>query len=396
MSRFAPETAVDRTHQARGVVDLFRQRFESNPAAVAAAPGRVNLIGEHTDYNDGFVLPMAIERQAVIAAAPGEPGRYRVVSTEMGEVELRPGQSAQEVSGWSAYVMGVIVGLKEAGIELEGLNAVIDSTVPTGGGLSSSAALEVSVATVAEQLAGVALSVEKKALLCQKAEHDYANVPCGVMDQFISAGARAGAAMLLDCRSLERRAVELADPSVAILIIDSAVRHELADGAYADRRAACERAAEALGVKALRDATLEMIDAADLDETDARRARHVVGENKRTVEAAEALASSNWSAAGRAMNASHDSLRDDYEVSCDEVDHLVAATRGRGESGGVYGARMTGGGFGGCMVALVQADRAPEIAEAVLEDYESTLGITGRCFVSQPAAGAGPVEGVDL
>ncbi|MEQ8847586.1 galactokinase [Botrimarina sp.] len=370
---------------------LFRERYGAEPQVVAAAPGRVNLIGEHTDYNDGFVLPMAIERHTVVAAARRESGdTARFYSAAMDQqVELPLVGGRRRVPGWAGYLRGVLDAYRREGVAAPALDAVVVSTVPLGGGLSSSAALEVSLALVLEGLTGVAKSPAERALLCQRAEHEGAGVPCGVMDQFSSALCRAGHLMLLDCRSREPRMVPLADGSVAVLITNSNVKHELTGGEYAERRAQCEEAARTLGVAKLRDATPERVAAAEaeLGPLPFRRARHVVGENLRTEQAAAAVAQSDWPAAGRLMYASHAAMRDDFEITVPEIDKLVEIAQAIGPAGGVIGSRMTGGGFGGCTVSLVEADKAESVAAALHERYRSATGIEPTCFATRPAAG---------
>ncbi|HEX7009013.1 MAG TPA: galactokinase, partial [Phycisphaeraceae bacterium] len=345
--------------QLERAVASFRKMFGREPTCAAAAPGRVNLIGEHTDYNDGFVLPMAIERQTLIVAAPRADQEAHLVSTGVDSravfpvsPDLQPGQPA-----WANYVRGVVHGCLTRGLSVSGFDALIDSTVPTGAGLSSSAALEVAAATLIEALTGQRLDPVDKALLCQQAEHTFAGMPCGIMDQFISALGQAGQALLIDCRSHQTRAVPMDDPALAVLIVDSKVKHELTGGEYAQRRAQCEAAARALEVSALRDATLEQLAQAyaDEDQVEYRRARHVIRENQRTLDFADAAAARDWAKAGQLMFESHASLRDDFEVSCPELDLLVELAAARVDRGQVWGSRMTGGGFGGCTVSLVRA-----------------------------------------
>lgn len=388
------EHAADRL--AQEAVDLFQKHVGRNPRWVVAAPGRVNLIGEHTDYNDGFVLPMAIERRVVIAAdRPVDAaldGRARVISTAEKapaviavEGDIQPGEVR-----WSSYVQGVVAGCLAAGLSPGPFEAVIHSDVPLGGGLSSSAALEVATATLVEVLAGRTLDPIAKALLCQKAEHVYARMPCGIMDQFISVLGRQDHLMLLDCRSQRAKMVALDDPNVTVLIANSNVKHELTGSEYPQRRAACEATARALGVAALRDATQEQLDAArqQLSDEHYRRARHVIGEIARTLRAAEALEDRDWPTVGRLMYASHASLRDDYEVSCEELDLLVEIAQSIGEAGGVIGSRMTGGGFGGCTVSLVQSEKVENVCETLCREYRERTGIEPTAFASRPAQGA--------
>jgi galactokinase len=366
------------------------------PRWAAAGPGRVNLIGEHTDYNDGFVLPMALQRRTVIVAGPGEAHTVTLHSNTTGESatfslknKLQPGEPV-----WANYVLGVIAGFIARKIRVPGFNAVIESDVPLGGGLSSSAALEVATATLLETMTRRKLDPVAKALLCQKAEHDFAGVPCGIMDQFISVMGREGKALLLDCRTHKPQLVGFSDPGVSILVINTNVRHKLADGEYGKRRAQCESAARTLGVKALRDVTVPGIKASakKIDPLIFRRARHVVTENKRTQEAAKALRAGDWKRMGELMYASHASLRDDYEVSCKELDIVVEITEKIGLKGGVFGCRMTGGGFGGCAVALVKTSRAREIAAQIDEAYQKRTKIVPALFTSRPGNGATVLE----
>ncbi|MFA9476892.1 galactokinase [Phycisphaerales bacterium AB-hyl4] len=388
--------AVTLEQQTAAAVDQFTQTFGQPPTHAAVAPGRVNLIGEHTDYNDGFVLPMAIERQILLLARPRDDRKVRLASTgvpEQAELNLDQPLAPGEPS-WANYVRGAIAGCIERGLTPPGFDALVDSTVPTGGGLSSSAALEVGTATLLESLTGQPLDPVQKALLCQKAEHDFAGMPCGIMDQFISAMGMADHALLIDCRSYETRRVPMHDPDVVVLIVNSNVKHELVGGEYAQRRAQCEAAARTMNVPALRDATLDMLDEAYPDPSDVafRRARHVITENARTLAAAEALAAGDWAAMGQLMLESHTSMRDDFEISCKELDILVELATRRIASGELYGSRMTGGGFGGCTVSLVRADAADAVGKFLAHQYEHITGIHPALFVTRPAAGARVVE----
>lgn len=371
----------------------FERRFGRPPRWIAAAPGRVNLIGEHTDYNGGFVLPMAIDRYLAIAAAPGgTAGEARIESVELGRSatvrvggELAPGPVA-----WSSYVQGVVAGFVERGLAPQPFDAVIRSDVPLGGGLSSSAALEVATATLLEAMTGQVLDPLEKARLCQSAEHRYAGMPCGVMDQMTSVLGRAGALMLLDCRSLAVQHVPLADPAVTVLVADSGVQHELVAGEYAARRRQCEAAADALGVAVLRDATEEQLEAArgTMEPSAYKRARHVIGEIRRTLDTAAALGRGDYRAAGRLMYQGHASMRDDFEASCRELDLLVEAAAALGEAGGVFGSRMTGGGFGGCTVSLVRSEAVDSIRENLQDRLTSETGRRPTVFATPPAQGA--------
>ena len=363
----------------------------SSPVAApftASAPGRVNLIGEHTDYNDGFVLPMAIDRHVAIHVRP-RGDRLAI---------LRTGRAPQAVTidlaapiepvprHWSNYPAGVIAGYQRLGFEIPGFDAEITATLPSGAGLSSSAALEVAMATAIEALCGRALPPAEKALLCQRAEHEFAGVPCGIMDQFAVCFARAGHALELDCRSREVVHVPI-DDSVGVMVFDSGVKHALADGDYAKRRQECTEAARKLGVASLRDVSLERLVEAEgiLPATEFARVRHVVAENARVAAYVAALGRRHWPEAGRLMGASHQSLARDYAVSCRELDLIVGIAAG---IPGVYGCRMTGGGFGGCAVALVDATRAAEAGRALHAAYREATGIEARWFLT--AAGAGP------
>ncbi len=374
----------------------FQQRVGRSPQWIAAAPGRVNLIGEHTDYNDGFVLPMAIERYVVMAAAKpkGAAGDAEVglYSSAMDQAErVRVGASDfRQLAPWARYVYGVMAGCREQGLEPPALDVLIDSTVPLGGGLSSSAALEVATATLLEAVTGKRLDPIRKALLCQKAEHEYAGMPCGIMDQFTSVLGQANKLLLLDCRSTEVQLVPLADPDVEVLIVNTNVKHELTGSEYPLRRSQCETAAAAMGVRSLRDASLEMLAqfSASLEPVLQRRARHVIGEIERTETAAQCLAAGEWARLGELMYASHASLRDDYEVSCQELDLLVELARKHGAGGKVIGSRMTGGGFGGCTVSLVRKDHLEPVAAAIDADYRQQTGIAPSLFTTRPAQGA--------
>jgi galactokinase len=377
----------------------FQKSYGRPPRWIAAAPGRVNVIGEHTDYNDGFVLPMAIEFYSVMAADRPVDGREVITLRSTLETEVATIDLSQPVvpgvPKWGNYPRGVVAGFLARGIQPGGLEVLLHSTVPLGSGLSSSAALEVCTATLLEAVTGTTLDPVEKALLCQKAEHDFAGVPCGIMDQFISALGREGHLLLLDCRTRKTEIVPLQDPSVALLIINTNVKHELSGGEYAERRAQCEEAARNLGVKSLRDVTVEQLEKgkSKLRDLVYRRARHVIGEISRTVRAAGSVRQSDWPAVGLLMYASHVALRDDFEVSCSELDAVVKIADAIGEQGGVYGCRMTGGGFGGCCVALVKASSVDSITKKIAADYKTRTGIAATIFASRPAAGAMVLKG---
>jgi galactokinase len=384
---------------ASDTAQQYSKIYGRPPRWIVAAPGRVNVIGEHTDYNDGFVLPTAIERYAVMAADKKPDGEKIVEIRDISGVEpalidvskpIQPG-----LPKWSNYPRGVIQGFMERGMDPGGLDVLLHSTVPLGGGLSSSASLEVCTATLIEAVTGRTMVPVEKALLCQKAEHEFAGVPCGIMDQFISVMGRQNNLLLLDCRSRETQLVPMNDPAVSLLIANTNVKHELANGEYGRRRAQCEAAAKALGVASLRDATMEALAGAKgkMNDVSFRRARHVIGEIERTVQAAEGIKASNWAAVGQLMFASHRSLRDDYEVSCKELDSMVEIAEGIGAKGGVFGSRMTGGGFGGCTVSLVQTELIEAISKKLAADYKTKTGIEATLFTTRPAAGATIVKG---
>jgi galactokinase len=356
----------------------FSTQFGREPQFAASAPGRVNLIGEHTDYTGGFVLPIAIDRVCVaVGGAAADPAVSRLTTVDLGqavEIDLRAGIEAAAEAGpnrvvrgsWSSYIAGVATEFFEAAVGRvapANVDLVVASSVPVGSGLSSSASLEVAVATLLEAATGVKLDAAARALLCQRAEHRYVGVPCGIMDQFISVMGREGHALLIDCRSRAATLVPMPPPTeAAVVVMDTGVCHALASGEYAQRRAACAQAEAVLG-RSLRDSTPEQI-ATAFGPSDPLLpiARHVVTENARTQEAAAALRAGDLPRLGRLMNQSHDSLRDDYRVSCAELDALVDVARA---VSGVYGARMTGGGFGGCAIAVCNPEAANSLAQAV-------------------------------
>ena len=387
------------SQQRARVAEAFPAAFPdapgAGPAVVAVAPGRVNLIGEHTDYNDGFVMPLAIDRQALVHAVPRGDLLVRFRSTafpETAEFSLERRPEKGEPS-WSNYLRGALAAATDAGLPARGFDAVIDCTVPAGGGLSSSAAIEVATITVLEGLTGKKLDPAAKARAAQAAEHEFAGMPCGIMDQLISATGREGHALLIDCRDTTATPVPLDDPELAVLILNSNQSHALVDGAYAERRASCEAAAEALGVEALRDAGPEAVEAAAADgvlsgET-LKRARHVVTENARCLAAAEALRARDYARVGVLMGESHASLRDDYGVSTRELDVLVKlAEHARSEGRGVWGSRMTGAGFGGCTVSLVRAEEAEALAEEIRTGYRGATGVEATAFITRACEGA--------
>lgn len=371
---------------------LFVERFGQEPAVIAAAPGRVNLIGEHTDYNNGFVMPMALECYTIVAVAPSPNGMYRFSST-FGDVVVELSEDEAFRKGdpfWTNYIRGVLVLLQRRGIEIGPIDLLVDSNIPRGGGLSSSAAMEVAAITALAAYAGVELPKTEIAFMGQHVEHEFANVPCGIMDQFISAHGREGYALKLDCQSMEYEQIPFNDPSVSVLIIDSAVKHSLADGAYAQRRKQCEDAARILGVSTLRAASLADIELSrdKLGGTCYRRARHVVGENARVQAFARAVSKGDWDEAGSIMRGSHASLRDDYEVSCAEVDTLIGICDTIPSAASIYGARITGAGFGGCIVALVKTSQVEQVADEILTAYCESTGMDTTYLITRAGDGA--------
>ncbi|MFI2709409.1 galactokinase [Micromonospora sp. NPDC018662] len=369
----------------------FRQRYGAEPVGRWAAPGRVNLIGEHTDYNDGFVLPFALPLRTVVAAAPGPDGRWTVWS-ELDEAPVEFGAAEADepgrVDGWAAYVAGVVWALRAAGLDVPGARLAVASDVPVGSGLSSSAAIESAVLAALVDLGGLDLPTERWPRLAQRAENDYVGAPTGIMDQSAVVRGRAGHALFLDCRTeeVEQIPFDLDAAGLAVLVVDSRAPHRHADGEYAARRKSCERAAATLGVAALRDVPADGLDAAlarlDDDET-RRRVRHVVTENQRVLDTVALLRADRVRDTGPLLTASHASMRDDFEITVPEIDTAVEAAL----AAGAHGARMTGGGFGGCVLALVDADAADEVARAVAAAYAERGFAAPRTLTVLPAPG---------
>jgi len=397
---------------------LFERRFGKKPSFGAIAPGRVNLIGEHTDYNDGFVMPLALNDMFTsVVGALNTDGIIRIITeaSDVGEslVEFPASKDAVLASRepkWANYVKGVILQFffpddatkTSTPASIPSFDAVIATDVPLGGGLSSSAAIEVSFFTFLECLTSsntydTLNGKKRKALLCQRAEHVTVGMPCGIMDQFISVLAESGQALLIDCRSHETRAVPLSDPEVLLLVTNSNVKHELTGGEYAKRRSQCGEAVDALkaafpdqGITALRDVTLDQVKqvAAALGGENSiafRRSRHVISENNRTVLAADALSRGDYKTVGELMTESHRSLRDDYEVSCEELDILVDLAL---QVNGVFGSRMTGGGFGGCTVTLLQRSALNVAITHLCDKYHEKTGKQATIFSTTPGEGA--------
>jgi galactokinase len=380
-------------------IEAFRQHFAGEPTHLAAAPGRVNLIGEHTDYNDGFVLPVALKRDIRIALRPRPDRQVRLFSMEYNnwyEFSLDAIRYNPDTL-WSNYVQGMAWALQELGLQLRGLDGILSGNVPRGSGLSSSAALEVATAQALLAASGEADQIDKVALAkaAQRAENKFVGVNCGIMDQFISVLGQEDHALLIDCRSLEHQLISF--PAEAALVIgNTKASRTLAGSAYNERRAQCEEGVALLQqalpeIRALRDVTVEELEAHQdlLPPLVYRRCRHVVGENGRVIEAVAALEAGDLDHVGSLMNASHTSLRDDYEVSSQALDVMVEAMR---SAPGCYGARLTGAGFGGCAVALVAPGQEQAVADAIYERYPKVANIWPEVYMTQPGPGAHVVE----
>ncbi len=368
------------------VIAEFQHRFDDSPLLLVQAPGRVNVIGEHTDYSDGFVLPMAINRHTLIALRPREDRRVVLHSIDHQATATFDLDGLDQDKGWEEYPKGVAWALQEAGYKLRGWEGTTICDVPLGAGLSSSASYELAVAAAFADVSGFPWDAAKMALICQKAENQWVGVNCGIMDQMIAAVGEEDKAVLIDCRSLETTAQPI-PPGTSIVILDTSTRRGLVDSAYNERRQQCEEAAALLGVSALRDADLAMLTekASTIPETTLRRARHVITENERTLRAAEAMQHKDAAALGRLMNQSHDSLRDDFEVTNHELDIMADISR---NTHGCYGARMTGAGFGGCAVALIESERSREFVAAVQYAYQSITNLEPAAYVCRASTGA--------
>ena len=368
---------------------------EAEGLTVVRAPGRVNLIGEHTDYNDGFVFPMAINLDIVMGGRKRLDQQVRIHSIDYQrtiEFSLAQPITYDDQERWSNYLRGVLWAMQRAGARLCGMELAFFGMIPQGSGLSSSAALEVATAVLAQRLTGFIIPPQELALLCQKAEHDFVGMKCGIMDQFISVLGQIDHALFVDCRSLAYERIPLQLGDYRILVCHSGVKHSLVDSAYNRRRQECETGAAILAakypaVKALRDADLAMLSACQdrMDPVVYKRCRHVITENARVLESIKALKAGDLVAFGQFLNQSHASLRDDYDVSCSEVDLLVELAQG---VDGVLGARMTGGGFGGCTVNLIHADSVEAFSERVVREYQEKTGIEARVYISDAANGA--------
>jgi galactokinase len=365
----------------------FLETFGEEPDLVAAAPGRVNLIGEHIDYSDGFVLPFAIKDRTLVAARKRNDSTVRIASAQRRNKivtvdisRVKPGLKGE----WERYALGVLWAL---GVK-EGVDLLIDGHVPLGAGLSSSAALECAVATAMNHLFDLGFNLEELARLTQKAENQYVGVPCGIMDQSVSLMATQGSALLLDCRDLSTKNIpfDVASSGLELLIIDTQAHHALTDGGYAERRASCESVVAKLGITSLRELTMEQLENSRglLTETEFVRARHAVTEMKRVIDCVQALSDSNFTLVGELINQSHASLRDDYTVSCPELDTAVDAAL----AAGALGARMVGGGFGGSAIALIQASKTTETIKTIEKAFSGKKFKAPRFFTSLPSQGA--------
>jgi len=374
------------------VTAAFVDRTGHPPSGVWAAPGRVNLIGEHTDYNEGFVMPFGLAQRVTVAAGPRDDDRWRVASLNNSDTatfsryELNPG-----MSGWASYIAGVVWALEGAGHRVEGADLVLTSDVPVGAGLSSSAALECAVLTALVELNGLEISPIQRAQLAQRAENEFVGAPTGLMDQAAATLCTAEHALFFDCRSneAEQVALDLAGSGFELLVLDTKTPHALVDSEYATRRRSCEQAAQLLGVPALRDVTdLDLALSRMPDAVTARRVRHVVTENARVLQAADVLRAGRTADLAPLLNASHTSMRNDFEITVPTVDLAVEAAR----DAGALGARMTGGGFGGCIIALVPAGTAPDVARQISDRFAAADYGPPEYFVGHPSAGAARVR----
>ncbi|MBN1482625.1 galactokinase [candidate division KSB1 bacterium] len=373
-------------------VKKFEQHFAGKPR-VFRAPGRVNLIGEHTDYNDGFVFPMAISFYTTIAVFPTRDRKLYIRSENMNElIAIDLDANATRRNHWSDYVAGMANVLEAEGFRLPGASMLIDSDVPVGSGLSSSAALEMSAGLALLSTIGSELALEKLALLGQKAENQFVGMNCGIMDQFISTHGKENHALFLDCRTLDYELVPLQADDIRFVICNTMVKHELGSSEYNKRRAECEQGvtlmrADYPDIKALRDVSLVQFKKVQhkLPDIVRKRCRHVISENERTLQSMTALNSNDLEKFGQLMNSSHDSLRDDYQVSCKELDLMVELARAHD---GCLGARMTGGGFGGCTVNLVLANSVDHFVENLSKSYEKETTLKPDIYISVPSEGA--------
>ncbi|SPT69640.1 galactokinase [Anaerobiospirillum thomasii] len=378
---------TDVKHKA---IEAFKEHFKKDPTMLSYAPGRVNLIGEHTDYNDGFVLPCAIKFGTAIAAAKRDDNKINALALDINgdcdEFEITANMDKHESKTWSNYLRGVVKLICEKGYNFGGLDIVICGDVPLGAGLSSSASLEVCFGNLLSKAYGLNIALQDIALIGQAAEA-FIGCKCGIMDQTISACGHKNCALKIDCRSLKLEQVPVPE-SLEVLIVNSNVKHALVGGEYNERREQCEKAAQVLGVKALRDATMEMLKAkkAELDDVTFRRARHVITEDDRVIEAVDAFSKGDLKRLAKLMYASHVSMRDDFEITIKEIDALVEIIREAiGEDAAV---RMTGGGFGGSVVAVVEPSKVEAVTKAIDEKYEKIAGRKATIFATHATDGA--------
>lgn len=375
--------------------EIYRDRFGSRPKVASRAPGRVNLIGEHTDYNGGFVFPAALELEVRITAGPSDDGKVHLYSADLNEDDLFEieGLAVNERKTWTNYVRGVIRQILLKSLAVMPFRAVISGNVPVGSGLSSSAAIEVATAFALDRMFSLSIPPVELALLCQRAEHDFVGVKCGIMDQFISALGKEDHALLIDCRDLSYRAVPLRLEGFSLVIADSRAPRELASSAYNERRAECDEGVRLLSGKFPGIASLRDISEKDFRESEnslpekiRRRCRHVISENARTLKAARALEEENLASFGKLMTESHLSLRNDYEVSSEHLDILVNAAL---EGNECLGSRLTGAGFGGCTVSLVRTEKIPVFRERLTRIYKEKTGLAPWIYTSRACRGAG-------
>lgn len=382
--------------QIQTLIDEFRKRYDAQPV-IYSAPGRVNLIGEHTDYNEGFVLPFAIDNRTYAACSKRNDGRVKAFSITLNagvEFDVKDTLPPPE-KDWTLYIRGMVETLRRRNIDISGANLLIDSDIPFGGGLSSSAALEIAVGMALASVAGREIGNVELAFAGQEVEHEFAGVMSGIMDQFASAMSRRDHLLMIDCRSLETTQIPIDLGDLVFAVCDTKVKHELADSAYNQRRAECEQGVELLqnhivGIKALRDVTLADFDRHKdiLPEAVRKRCLHVITENSRTLKAADAIRRTDFTQLGRLMHDSHKSLKTNYEVSCPELDLLVATAAA---CGGVFGSRMTGGGFGGCTITLLETRSVEAFRTQITQAYASTFGSEPDIFLVRPSDGAGRV-----
>ncbi len=369
------------------IIEKFHTRFKRMPRFLVRAPGRVNLIGEHTDYNDGFVMPMAIDRYVWIAMTPRLDTMVQAYSADFDQMAILDIEAIEpKEPGWAEYLKGVAWSLRVAGYSLCGWDGIIAGDIPINAGLSSSAALEMALMRAFSASSDLEWEPDVMARIGQRAENEWVGVRCGIMDQMISAGGKAGCALLIDCRSLETRRVPIPS-NCSVVVLDTATRRGLVDSAYNERRAQCEKAAHIFGVRALRDVPLEAVamQPDSLDDLIWRRARHVISENARTLAAADLMVKQDAGGLGKLLYSSHISLRDDFEVSSYELDSIVDCAM---EQEGCYGARMTGAGFGGCAIAITKPGMESVFAVRVSECYENKTGNEPAIYICNASDGA--------